>query len=979
MRHLSNNIAKLTLTILVCALGYVPSTAAQEAKSKAAEQKAEEAADAAAETAEAAAEAAEDAADDAAKAAEEAADAAKAAAAAAASMPADAADNAATTATDAAGNTIPTAPPVEADAPAEKGGGDEEEPEQIVVVGSRRVMRSVLDSPTPVDMIEASDFVSQAPTDMDRLLRSLVPSFNVNPQPISDAATLIRPANLRGLPPDSIVVLTNGKRRHRGSVISFLGAGLSDGAQGVDIGPIPSLALKRVEVLRDGAAAQYGSDAIAGVLNFVLRDDPDGATVYYKLGQTYEGDGTAWSIAGNVGLPMTERGFFNFTVEYGNQGATDRSVQRADAAALIDAGNTDVRDPAQVWGTPEVNDDLKLFANMGLEVAKGIRAYMFGNFARKDVRGGFFFRNPNTRPGVFSFSNEAAGINNGDFLLVGDLTADGSGNCPSFTREVTNDDGTTETRTFRGIPINGNVPDADLLAQVRADDNCFVYNELFPGGFTPQFGGRIIDLSIAGGVRGVTDIGLTFDVSASIGQNQADFVLLNTVNASLGPDTPTEFDPGAYTETDQTFNLDLTYPVELGLYSPLTIAAGAEYRQENFRVTAGDGASFEIGPLNTQGFSAGSNGFTGFSNDDAGDFKRRNVAGYVDLTADLFRGWTVQTAARIESFDTFGTQGVVKASTRLGLSDWFNSAFGNVIALRGAVGTGFRAPSAGQANISNITTQFEGGFLVNRGTIAPTNPIALEVGGEELQPETSLNVTTGLVVSLSDYISLTVDYYNIQVKDRISQSATQTLSDEQRANLAAQGVRGAADLASFRFFTNAFDTMTQGIDLVATSRVGFGEYGNSMFSLAYAWNKTEVGDFEGELGEIIDAQRILEIEDTLPEHRFVLTAAHRIGGFSFMLRGNFFSEFGDPSNWSTDDSSGTIDEFFFAETFVLDAEVGYSFYDDHFMVVVGAQNLLNTFPEEYRTYQTQVGSQYPQNSPFGINGGLWYFRLQAQL
>ncbi|MEL7371341.1 MAG: TonB-dependent receptor plug domain-containing protein, partial [Myxococcota bacterium] len=255
----------------------------------------------------------------------------------------------------------------------------EDAPEQIVIVGSRRVMRSVLDSPTPVDMIEASDFNAQSATDMDSLLRTLVPSYNVSPQPISDAATLMRPANLRGLPPDSTVVLINGKRRHRGSVITFLGSGLADGSQGVDLAPIPSLALKRVEVLRDGAAAQYGSDAIAGVMNFVLRDDVDTAMVVTKLGSTYEGDGFAWSVAANAGVPLTDRGFFNFTIEYGNSDATSRSVQRDDAQSLIDAGLTGVRDPAQIWGSPEVNDDLKIFANMGLEIDDGIRVYAFGN------------------------------------------------------------------------------------------------------------------------------------------------------------------------------------------------------------------------------------------------------------------------------------------------------------------------------------------------------------------------------------------------------------------------------------------------------------------------------------------------------------------------------------------------------------------------------------------------------------------------
>ena len=553
------------------------------------------------------------------------------------------------------------------------------EAEQLYIVGSRRVMRSVLDSTTPVDMIEGSDFATQAPTDLDRLLRALVPSYNVAPQPISDAATLIRPANLRGLPPDSTVVLVNGKRRHRASVITFLGAGLSDGAQGVDISPIPALALKRVEVLRDGAAAQYGSDAIAGVMNFVLKDSPSGAMVTTRLGSTYEGDGTAWTVAGNVGVPLTKSGFFNFTIEYGNADPTDRSVQRADASALIAAGNDEVGNPAQIWGTPEVSDDLKLFANMGIDVAEGVKVYAFGNVARRDVLGGFFFRNPNTRTGVFGpsgrdpnfqlvdengpvFDDDGAPVFrslNGTQLLVGDLDGIGQGvACPA-------------------VPIVDSVPDADALALISDPDtevgrNCFVFNERFPGGFTPQFGGRVSDMSLVGGVRGITDFGLTWDLSANIGQNETKFIIQNTVNASLGPSSPTEFSPGTYRETDQTFNLDFTVPFEIGTFSPLTVAFGGEYRKETFTIVAGDTASFDIGglantgggaaqgfvagfdqtsdPLNPTidtsgtnlipaGFSIGSNGFPGFSNDIAGSFDRENVAGYIDLAADVVEEW----------------------------------------------------------------------------------------------------------------------------------------------------------------------------------------------------------------------------------------------------------------------------------------------------------------------------------------------------
>ena len=229
-----------------------------------------------------------------------------------------------------------------------------DEVEEVVAVGTRREARSVGDSPAPVDIISGSDFTNQGAADLPDMIRTLVPSFNVNTQPISDAATLIRPANLRGLPPDNMLVLTNGKRRHRGAVISFLGSGISDGAQGPDISAIPSIALKQVEVLRDGAAAQYGSDAIAGIMNFVYRDNSEGTQLEIRTGEYADGDGDTYRVAANVGMPFTANGFANISIEVQDTDPTSRSVQRGDAQALYDGGNAAIwnyPNPAQVWGS----------------------------------------------------------------------------------------------------------------------------------------------------------------------------------------------------------------------------------------------------------------------------------------------------------------------------------------------------------------------------------------------------------------------------------------------------------------------------------------------------------------------------------------------------------------------------------------------------------------------------------------------------
>ncbi|MDH5240929.1 MAG: TonB-dependent receptor plug domain-containing protein, partial [Gammaproteobacteria bacterium] len=262
--------------------------------------------------------------------------------------------------------------------------------DEVITTGTRSKARSVEDSPAPVDVLSADYFSNQGDTDLSNLVRNVVPSYNVNTQPISDAATIVRPANLRGLAPDHTLVLINGKRRHRAAVIYWLGNGISNGAQGPDISVIPSIALKQVEVLRDGAAAQYGSDAIAGVLNFILRDDSEGVVIDGKYGAFSEGDGDQYSVGVNVGLPLTDAGFANFSFEYGETDPTDRSVQRDDAAALVAAGNTAVLNPAQVWGSPQIDDDLKIFVNLGLELGNGSEAYAFGNYASKHVDGGFY-------------------------------------------------------------------------------------------------------------------------------------------------------------------------------------------------------------------------------------------------------------------------------------------------------------------------------------------------------------------------------------------------------------------------------------------------------------------------------------------------------------------------------------------------------------------------------------------------------------
>ena len=795
--------------------------------------------------------------------------------------------------------------------------------EEVVVTGSRRQPRSVFDSAAPIDVIGGDDFRNQGASDMTELLRNSVPSYNVNSQPISDAATVIRPANMRGLASDHTLVLVNNKRRHRASVISWLGNGVNDGAQGPDISVIPSIAVKQVEVLRDGAAAQYGSDAIAGVVNFILKDDSEGGSLEGKYGEYSEEGEALYSVAGNIGLPFTDDGFFNASFEYGDADATDRSVQRDDAAGLIAGGNTNVRNPAQVWGNPEVSEDLKTFFNMGLALSDSSEFYSFGNYASKEVEGGFYFRNPDTRGGVFS-------PDGGETRLVGDETGDMSGNCPTDLA----------------------VSDSAGLAAVIADPNCYVFNEDYPGGFTPSFGAETEDFSLVTGVRGTMDNGLAWDISGGVGYNEADFFINNTVNASLGSASPSSFDPGKYSQLEKNFNIDVSYPIDVGLASDLNIAGGFEWRDEEFEIGIGDEASYTVGPLADQGFSAASNGFPGFGPLAQGEWSRSNIAGYVDLEADVTEDWLVGAAVRWEDFDGFGTTTNYKLATHWQVTDGFG--------VRGTYSTGFRAPTPGQSNAFNVSTEFNlaTGDLENNGTIPSNSPVAALRGGQDLDPEESTNYTFGGIFQYGDF-SLTVDYFNIELEDRLGVSQNFELTPEEIEALIEAGVAGANSLSTFRFFTNGIETETDGIDVVATYGLESG-FGVTDFNVAYNKTNTDVTKADS---SIIDDTRILELEEALPETRYNVSAVHMMNNWRFMARYSYFDDWYDSEDTLSYDGYG-----------IIDAEVGYTL-DMGLSVIVGANNLFDETPDKNPNAAAGVGNKYSQWSPGGFNGQFVYTRL----
>ena len=800
--------------------------------------------------------------------------------------------------------------------------------EEVVVVGSRAaVPRSVEDSSVPVDIISREDFEDQGGSDMSNLIRALVPSFHVNDNPSRDLAALLRPVNLRGLAPDHTLVLMNNKRRHRGSVIQWISNGASNGAQGPDISAIPAIALKRMEVLRDGAAAQYGSDAIAGVLNFVLKDASEGVAFEAKYGfYTEDTSEDMTTIAGNVGLPLSDNGFANLSMEYAHSSPTDRSVQHQDATALIGLGIPNVATPAKPWGSPKISDSIKTVANLGFNLNEDHAIYAFGNYANREVETPFFFRSPMNRNGVYKTPSNL-------FLVGGD-----------------------------GCQAKYNVPSrADTLLAfqdaVAADPDCFSFVELYPEGFTPVFGAEMTDYAVVAGVKGAFANELRYDISGSIGENNMDGFLNNSLNASLGANSQRDFDIGEYTQHETNVNVDLTYPVDVGLASDLNIAAGFEWREEEFEITTGEQAAWEIGPYQRFGFGTGSNGFAGFNPASSGTWDRASIGAYLDLEVNPTDNWRIGGAVRWEDFDGFGSTTNFKLATHLRIVDAF--------ALRGSFGTGFRAPTPGQSNARNVSTVVNAATnaFEERGTIGSTHPVAMALGGRELEPEESENLSLGAVFALDNGLSLTVDYFRITVDDRLALSGLFNVTDEIKQALIDADVPEAREFTSVRYFTNDFDTKTEGIDAVLT----YGwetDLGSTDLLLSLNHTSTKVRNYR-EGSTIAGDDTIDNLERGAPETRYNLRLNHSTDRWDLVARYRYSGD------WYDDHSAAEFDGYGRADLLVR-----YNFASG-LAIELGADNVLDQYPDKAINYGN--GRKYPRYSPAGHNGALIYTKVRFSM
>lgn len=882
--------------------------------------------------------------------------------------------------------------------------------EEIVTIGSRRPQRSNTDSSVPVDVISGDEFVNMGFADMDDMLKTAIPSYNVARNEISDAATIVRPANLRGLPPDNVLILVNGKRRHRSGVIAELGGSLSSGSQGADISAIPSMAIKQVEVLRDGAAALYGSDAIAGVIGFQLNDSAEGMSLEVRTGESGEGDGGLTQIQGNIGLPLGDDGFLNITGSWMEQDPTSRSVQRTDAINLLTNGNAaqkaSVASPyAQVWGAPEQIDNYNIFVNSGIEVSDSLEVYAFGNYGSRETLGGFYFRNPNSRGGVYTNGSTRAVVDTNIRNRATGVTS----NCPALTSPGSGGN---------GVPLNQAAVAADALAMANLPSNCFVMNQPTPGGYTPQFGAQLKDASIVIGGRGDITPNLSYDISGSYGRNAVSFLLNNSWNPSNGPDgfvngeLQRNFDIGQNVQSETNFNIDMNYtmPVD-GLASDLNIAFGGEWRDERFETIVGEKNSWVAGRFafqNVDGsntysdgvtplpnLSIGAHGFAGFSPEQSGYWGRSNYAVYTDFEADITDSFTAGLAVRYEDFESFGDTTNFKVSGRYRLTD--------ALAVRASYNTGFRAPTPGQENVTKLSTITVDGELQQRGQIPPTNPIAGALGAQALKPEDSKNYSLGMVWDVTGDINVTVDYFNIEIKDRIAATGTIDISSRSAiagvgcpAALAAgrnlalclqeAGVPGAADLSSVSFYTNDFSTTTQGVDLVATWNLDFGDMGNGTLNAAWNWTETEVDN----AGQEVNRNRVVGLENQNPQNRGVFTYNHFLNDFRFLARLRTYDDWID-SGWSGDTTSRgpnglgytincgfNTDNCYSGES-VVDLEAAYT-WNSNYTFVVGANN---AFDQDAAINQNNLdgtigsGGLYAGSTPWGTEGAFYYARVRV--
>ncbi len=826
--------------------------------------------------------------------------------------------------------------------------GDTTLVEEVIVTGTRKVGLSPTETLSPIDVIGGEDLSQQASFSLIDSLTKVAPSLNTQRFPIADGTAFMRPVTLRNLSPDHTLVLVNGTRAHRSALVNLQLAPLgtvNQGSQGVDFASFPSAAIKRVEVLRDGASAQYGSDAIAGVVNLILDDADEGLNISAQFGEYTEGDGDRMTVSANGGLSLFDRGFLNLTGEYSESDITNRGQARPDAAgvtAFVPKSDVPYDGFGQRWGDPDI-EATKFVANAGFDVTDSVQVFGHATYMDNETLSGFFYRGP-VLPGTANAALPAR--------TTLKIDNDGDGIADAASMDLVN-----------SILAQGLSPDDYLTADGSSPSGYALLNPIhtqFPGGYSPLFGANITDYSFVGGVKGGSD-NFTWNVRGRYGENEVEYVLQDSINPSLGRLSPTTFNPGTLTQEETSLNADFVKTFD---NSPLNIGFGAEWRNETYVIGQGDAASIDVGPTFVQ-FGVGSDGFQGFAPESAGEFESDSYALYADVETDLTDNITGAIAVRYEDYDLFDTTTDWKISLRWDITEDF--------AIRGTANTGFRAPTPGQVNTLNVTTTSDSsGNLIPNGTYPVNNPVALALGADELVPEESTAYTLGLVWNATDATFITVDYYNITIEDRMA-LLTNTVTDADLPALIAAGVQNPELLvgSNANYFVNGFESEVSGIDIALTTSWGWGS-GDMLFDLRHNFNEQEVSNVKaGSIGP----DRVYDLENQVPQNSTVATLHYDQGGFSALARLNYYDE------WST--TAGLFgpgdasDAHTYGATALIDLEASYTF-NDTYTVTVGGENVFDEYPDdEVDPTLNFLGTVYAITSPYGFNGAYYYLRLSA--
>ena len=824
---------------------------------------------------------------------------------------------------------------------------------EIEVIGLRYRVRSLLDTPSPVDVVGAHQIENQPTSDITDILRDTIPSFSTNDNAITGTGTTIRPAELRGLPPDQTLVLINGKRWHRSADITVFSGPLSDNTEPVDLGSLPASAFKAVQVMRDGASAMYGSDAMAGVINFVLSDQL-GGFISVKGGQAFDGgansngagNGANYELDAGYGVPLglDHSGFARFTVEYSGASPTNRSSV-IDQPALRAMGFTHVPDSPRL-GTPGIHRNLKVFVNSGMPINNHAKLYAFGGYSQRSTYDDFFFRDPTATDGIFTFT-DAAGK---EAYLVGNLTPGGGSTCPS-----------SPTNPIEvGTPGSLQTLQAGLAA---AGPHCFSFLSIYPGGYVPRFRTQLTDIGGYMGVRGTLNNGLHYDVSVGSGRNYINFAGTTGLNASLGPASPTSFSTvGARTQLENTGNIDLTYPLHVpGLASPLHIATGVQAFHQEWSCTPGQGSTFaDNAVLAAQGFVPGVDFAGPCTPDIAGTFDSDNYSYYLDMGADVTSRWNLDVAGRAEKFSDTGSVVTYKVASIYHLT--------RIFAVRATYDEGFHDPSPGQRHFEALNESFSSsGVRTLTGTISATDPAAAAVGAKPLVPEVSHSFSAGLVMN-ARLVKATLDFYEINEAHRLTISQNYILTPAQQAALVAEGNVQAAEYSLFNFPINALNTKTVGADLRAVAPLSFIHWGRNTLNLTANYNHTHVRDQAQAQANGLSTDNIIILENELPKWRGVLSLTHVEARWYATLRANYWGSAVDCLFYTCSLATNL------APRVTFDLVGGYKL-TDRLHLLIGLENFTDVYPTKEK-YPTVVGNTYPLTNIFGNNGGEWYAQLK---